>query len=121
MDIQERRLARRLKINLPVAYVKAGGEKYFGETLTKDISSTGLRMNLNAFFPANTSFLLKLHFPEFDKIVETVARIVWCQRISFSDQYQVGLKFHEINTFFKKWVEEYILSKESEPPHNPQS
>ena len=113
MKVEERRESKRLKTNLPVSVLHLGDKKYFGETLTKDISSTGLRINLDLFFPVNSSFLIKLHFPQEDKIVDGTAKIVWCQRISFSDQYQAGLKFSEMNPFSKKWLEEYTFPKEN--------
>lgn len=113
MEISERRQSKRLKVNLPVTFQNMGLNKHFGETATKDISSTGLRMNMDAFFPPNSNFLIKLRFPEVNRIVEAVARVIWSHRISFSDQYQAGLHFTEINPIFKRWLEEYILINET--------
>ncbi len=113
MEIQERRESKRLKIHLPVSLVHLGTKKYFCETLTKDIGSTGLRINFNIYFPTHNSFLIKLHFPEENKIIDGAANIIWCHRISFSDQYQAGLKFSEINPASEKWLQDYILSKEA--------
>lgn len=109
MEIQEKRQFKRLKANLPVFYEDASGTRDFGETVSKDISTTGLRMNMNTFFAPETSFHIRLRFPEVSKIIEGMAKIVWSHRISFSDQYQAGLQFYELNPICKKWLEEYIL------------
>ncbi len=113
MEIREKRLTRRLKVNLPLNYEQNNAPKRFGETTTKDISSTGIRMNMDSFFAPETNFYIKLRFPEVNKIIEGLARIVWSHRISFSDQYQAGLQFFEMNPMYKKWLEEYILVNEA--------
>ncbi len=113
MEISEKRQSKRLKINLPISYEYLGRQKDFGETVSKDLSVTGLRMNMTSFFPPNSAFLIRMRFPEVQKIVEGIARTVWSHRISFSDQYQTGLKFHEMSPVSKKWLEEYIQINES--------
>ncbi len=113
MEIPENRLARRLRINLPVSYQTLGQDKSSGETVAKDISITGLRVNASAFMHPRSSVLVKVQFPEVNKVIEAVADVVWSHRISFSDQYQAGLRFSEISPVFKKWLEEYILINET--------
>ena len=113
MDISERRYSKRLKVNLPVTFQHLGGLKHFGETVTKDISSTGLRINMDGFFPTKSNFLVKLRFPEVSRIIEGIAKIIWSHRISYSDQYQAGLEFYEMSPVFKKWLEEYIQINET--------
>jgi len=112
MEIPERRDSKRLKVNLPVTFERLGSVKFFGETSTKDISSTGLRMNMEDFCPPNSSFLIKLKFPEVNKVLEAIAKIVWSHRISYSDQYQAGLQFSELNPVFRSWLNEYITVSE---------
>ena len=111
MELEERRQSGRLKVNLPVNFEYMGSPRAFGESLTKDISLTGLRMNMDNFFPPNTGFLVKMRFPEVSRIMEGKARIVWSHRISYSDQYQAGLEFSEMSPVFKNWLEEYFLLK----------
>jgi len=113
MATAEKRLAKRLRVNLPLAYQHLGQEQGFGETVAKDISTSGMRINTASFLAPGSDFLVKLRFPEVSKIVEGIARVVWSQRVSFSDQYQTGLRFTEINPTFRKWLEEYILINEA--------
>ncbi|MFH0877314.1 MAG: PilZ domain-containing protein [Candidatus Omnitrophota bacterium] len=112
MANQEKRRSKRLKVNLPIVYEHLGDHRRFGETTSKDISMSGLRMNMNQFYPARTSFLIKLRFPEVNKVIEAIGNIVWSHRISYSDQYQAGLEFSEINPVFRNWLQEYILINE---------
>ena len=109
MDFPEKRQAQRIRVNLPVSFEQLSGERSAGKTVTRDLSLTGLRMNMPSFFPPDTPFVVKLNFPEVNRIIEGLARVVWSQRIAFSDQYQAGLHFSEINPLFKKWLEEYII------------
>lgn len=113
METPERRASKRLLVTLPATYATLGDQKHFGETVTKDISISGLRMNCDAFLAANTPCTIRLRFPEVNKIIEAMARIVWSHRVSFSDNYQAGLEFYEISPISKRWLEEYILIHES--------
>lgn len=109
MDILEKRLSKRLRANLPVNFEQVTLPKRFGETTTKDISATGLRVNTDNFFAPDSTLFVKLRFPEVNRVIEGQARVVWSHRVSFSDQYQAGLEFNDLNPMFKKWLEEYIL------------
>lgn len=109
MDAIEKRQSQRINVSIPVSFEQLGPGKNTGRTVTRNISVTGLRMNMPSFFPAGSSFLLKLTFPEVNRVIESIARVVWSQRRPFSDQYQAGLHFAEINPVFKKWLEEYII------------
>ncbi|MFB3919547.1 MAG: PilZ domain-containing protein [Candidatus Velamenicoccus archaeovorus] len=109
MNFQEKRQAKRIRVNLPVTYELLGTERLSGKTVSKDLSTTGLRMNMPSFFPSESSFLIKLNFPEVNKIIEGIAKVVWSQRIAFSDHYQAGLHFSELNPYFKKWLQEYVV------------
>jgi c-di-GMP-binding flagellar brake protein YcgR len=113
MEIPEKRITRRLRVNLPVSYQFIGGVKNYGETLAKDISMTGLRLSAASFFQPQSNLIVKILFPEVNKVIEAVTHVIWSHRVSFSDQYQAGLKFSEINPVFKKWLEEYILINEA--------
>ncbi len=115
MEIPERRQAKRLRVNLPVTFHHLGDERQHAETVAKDISTTGLRMNTQTFMQPQTNLLIRLRFPEVNKVIEAAGRVAWSQRISFSDQYQAGLHFNEINPVFRKWLEEYILINEALP------
>ncbi len=109
MDILEKRSAKRLKINLPVSYELKGVRREFGDSVSRDISTTGLRMDMSSFLPPASSLFIRLRFPDVNKIVEGTAKIIWSQRISFSDRYQAGLHFNEMSPIYSKWLEEYIL------------
>ncbi len=113
MEIPEKRQSRRLKVSLPVTLQSLGPNKYFGETITKDISATGLRINMDSFFSPHSNFLVRLRIPEVNKVIEAMTRVVWSQRVTYSDKYQAGLQFYEINSIFKNWLEEYILLNEA--------
>lgn len=109
MEISEKRRSRRLKIGLPVTFHQVSASKRFGETITKDISLSGLRMDTDSFFQPNSNVIIKLRFPEVNKVIDVVAKVMWSHSATRSDKFQTGLAFSEINPMFKKWLEEYIL------------
>ncbi len=109
MEIKEKRKANRIKASLPVTFSQTNDQKSFGRTSTRDISLTGMRINTDSFLTPDTSLIVKLHFPEVSRVIEAMARVVWSQRSPYSDQYQAGMEFSEVNPIFKRWLEEYIL------------
>ncbi len=113
MEMAEKRQAKRLRVNLPLAYQHLGQDRNFGETVAKDISVAGMRINAGSFLVPGRDLVVKLRFPEVSKVIEAIAQVVWSQRISFSDQYQAGLRFTELSPVFRKWLEEYILINEA--------
>lgn len=106
--IAEKRKSARLTIGIPVSYEILGDKKNFGSSLVKDIDISGLRIRSDKFFPANIRLILTLHFPEVKRTARTEARIVWSQRINFSNNYFIGLEFMNLNPLYKRWLEEYI-------------
>lgn len=108
MEISERRRSPRIKVSLPISLEHRGKNHHYEDEVTKDISATGLRINMDSFFPMNSNFLIKMRFPEANKSIEGLARVAWSQHLNYSNQYEAGLQIVEINPVYKRWLEEYI-------------
>jgi|GEM_PF-831398 len=109
----ERRQSERLKVNLPVSFEQFYGLRTKGESLTRDISTSGLRMNVDGYFAPHTQFSFKLDLPEIRKKLNGIVQIVWSQRISYSDRYQIGLQFCGMLPEEKFFLEDYLCKVKS--------
>lgn len=113
INTPERRQDERLKVNLPVSFEQFHGLKTKGESLTRDISTSGLRINVDGYFAPHTQFSFKLDLPEIKKSLSGIVQIIWSQRISYSDRYQIGLQFCGMLPEEKKSLDDYICEFKS--------
>lgn len=103
----ERRRFRRTALDSSVRYKFRYGNE-FGSTLTRDISAGGLRINVDKFIPINTDFVVEFGLDRFSNLISAVAKVVWAKRLGFSDNYQLGLEFQEINESCRKSICDYV-------------
>jgi len=108
-EFEERRKYVRVETHMPVRFQLKGFSSKFGHTLSKDISEGGMRLVLNEFLPPKTEVLIEAIV--LGKIISTLAKVVWSQRISHSDSYQTGLKFLEMDRTAREKFREYINYK----------
>ena len=111
---EEKRLDKRISVYLPINYDILGTEqKELGSTTSKDLSLRGIKILTEKFFPPGTKFLLKLNLKDIDKMLELMAQSRWSSNIQFSNRYQSGLSFEDLNPQYKKALEEYIKFKQA--------
>lgn len=105
--MQERRKYQRVDISFPVECDELSKKNYF-YTVSKDLSTGGLKMVTNKFLPKNEA--LKVSINLIDKIIALKARVAWCNEFHASDSYLCGLEFIEAK---KSYVNEIsgFLSK----------
>jgi len=109
---QEKRTDKRLSVYLPINYDILGSpKKEFGNTTSKDLSSNGIRILTNKFFPTGTKFFIKLHLTDINRIMEIEAEGKWSSNIQFSNNFHSGLRFTNLNTEQEKILEEYVYFK----------
>jgi hypothetical protein len=113
INTPERRQSERLRVNLPVSFEQFYGLKTKQASLTRDISTSGLRMNVDGYFPLNTQFSFNLDLPEIQKKINGIIQITWAQRISYSDRYQMGLKFCGMLPEEKNVLKDYLCKIKS--------
>jgi hypothetical protein len=93
-----RRRHRRIKEQLPISIVacdsmgKLKGEKA-EETSTMDLSIGGLCLTSTRERPTNELLLLKLMPDKSDSILTGIGEVRWCNAISESSDYRVGIAF----------------------------
>ncbi|MFH1577593.1 MAG: PilZ domain-containing protein [Candidatus Omnitrophota bacterium] len=102
---KDNRNSQRICVKFPIRYqMKRGG--FFASALTQNISLSGLKLNADRFFPSGLNFNLELNI--LSKVIRPIGRVVWSQALPHSDQYQMGIKFIEVNSNDKNYLSDYI-------------
>lgn len=110
---EERRINKRITLSLPIDYkYLETDKKEYNSAISKDISEGGVRLLFHRFYPPKTRFLLKINLEGLNKIIETIAEIAWSFNAQFSNMYNCGLRFLEINTSDQRILKEYIEMQE---------
>lgn len=91
--VQERRDSERLTLSVPVRYQQKGSQR-FGNTLGKDISSSGIGFFSDEFFPVSTQLIFEVQHPKTRGFIKAVGEIVWISKSKpYSDKYTAGARF----------------------------
>ena len=96
-ESSERREFKRFRLAQPVQCRLNDLEPEQG-ALSCDISRGGIRLNINNFLPLNTEISLQINLSP-ARVVECRGRVLWIQRIPFSERYQAGLEFIQEEDF----------------------
>lgn len=105
----EKRRYPRFNTHLPIRFQLKESPSKFGYTLSRDISEGGMRLILNEFIRPKTEVLLETIL--LGRIFNPITKVVWAQRISHSDNYQLGLEFLEMDGLERRKLKEYIEYK----------
>ena len=99
----EKRKFVRVPYREPVHYTAMGGPDGFGGCVAYDISEGGLKLKLNDFIPLNAEIHLSVTLgpTTSTRTFALNGRVVWVQRVPFSEWYQVGVEFTNSQTEFK--------------------
>ena len=110
----ERRQFPRIESEILTKYIivtESDFKRRISDTLTKDISVRGVRIETEEELPPGTRLVLELNLPGVDHPVTPPGRVVWCRKRG--ERYEVGieliwLSFQEED---QKALADYINSK----------
>ena len=80
----------------------------------KDISESGLRMTTYEFLPLNLKLVMKMPLMIGSKAVQGVCRVVWTRKAGFSEKYDAGVEFVNLNQKDDTRIAKFILHKSTE-------
>ena len=103
--IGDKRQAPRLEMHLPVTYKFISNPDY-AKTVTRDISKTGLKVITEGFMAPFTNVALQINL--FSKMLSPTAKVVWSERIPYTDRYYSGLEFNEFSKSEERYLEDYL-------------
>ena len=107
MSGEERRQFPRVACILPVRLYPTG-ERRIIETLTKDLSTGGLKSLSPVPKPVTTSLSLELTLGQGELPVNLRAKVAWFQSVPRSDQFYIGLCFLDLSDQEHKRLSRYI-------------
>jgi c-di-GMP-binding flagellar brake protein YcgR len=103
----EKRIFPRVNVKAPIRYKRNPRGKFFA-AISQNISEGGLGIISNQFIPAWEK--LWIEFTPFSgpETVRALAQVVWAQQIRYSDRYQIGIKFTQIDQASRETLSNYV-------------
>jgi hypothetical protein len=100
--MEERRKVKRLKEEDELTItVLSGGENLPKEkifyTLSKDISSSGARIQSNSFLPVDTLLNIKVMLKNTPQMISALGKVKWIKSIFADEFFEAGLEFVNIS------------------------
>ena len=89
---KERRECQRFTLSGPLRYQRKGSQE-FGNSIGKDISSSGIGFASEEFFPLSTHLVFEVQHPRTRDFIKAVGEIIWVSNKRYSDKYSVGARF----------------------------
>lgn len=105
--VPERRRSSRIRCHLPVRLYPQG-ETRVVETLTKDLSLVGLKCLSPSSKPIATPMAVELDLGQTEHALSLKARVVWFQELPQSDQFYLGLVFHDLSDITRQRLSRYL-------------
>ena len=111
-DIAEKRKYPRLNSRIPMRYRKIEtSTQEFQGSLMKDISEGGTRMTISEFLPLNSKLAMEIPLMPGRRPVKGVSRVAWVAKAGFSERYDVGVEFVELDQEDSMQIAKFILNK----------
>ena len=105
--LQERRQSLRVRAYRPIRLHRPSTPEMV-ETLTKDLALGGVRCISATLFPVSTEFNLELILSSGDEPLAVRGRTVWFRTIPQSEQFDIGIVFHELSAQNKRRLSGYL-------------
>lgn len=108
----EKRRYPRIKTHIPIRIRKMkGGLIAEGESsVTKNLSTGGIRFRTAEFISMACRLVLELDIPMFTKPVKAISKVAWIRKMPSGSDYEVGNQFLEMSKEDKELVSEYVSS-----------
>ena len=112
--LNNRRAAPRFRAYRPVRVQKPGSIQLV-ETLTKDLSTGGMRFLSPTIFPVSTDLQVELVLSTGGEPFSVRGRAAWVQMIPHSDQFDIGISFQDVSIPNQRRLSAYIARLASHP------
>lgn len=106
---REKRLSPRINIKTPLS-CQIRGSKEHNNTITTDISASGISFNFDTFVVPNTC--VNLEFKLLTRHITTKSQIVRANYLPRTNKYRLAVKFLEIERDQQKYISDYIRMKQ---------
>lgn len=93
--MEERRQYVRIPESSTISYKCVPQEK-IADYMTMDLSQGGLRFKVHEFVPKGSYLKIRLKLANTLIAFEAMVKLVWCSKISGSNEYEIGVQFVDI-------------------------
>lgn len=117
----EQRRAKRIKEETKVTIKlistdKLTPDKRISYHLTKDISSTGLRIFANTFLPINSILKIELSLTKPPRLISALGKVRWVKSRYADEMFEMGIEFMDTPHENIRALKEHIEEEEESPP-----
>lgn len=102
----DKRQEPRFGVSFPVECVMLPNRKKIFYTVSKDLSSSGVKILHEDFLKQGND--IKVNINLIEEMAEVKAKVVWCSKAAHADRYYVGLKFMEVSPRHKQALKHFI-------------
>jgi len=106
---EERRKCPRVYASLPMQFREIGEfDKLPRDTITKDLSRGGVRFSADKFVPVGSRLVVNIALESRSEPLRSTVKIVWAKRQQYSDSYELGCQFVNIDDEAKSRINRFI-------------
>ena len=115
--MDERRRKPRIKEENKVAITIISADENYPEKkinyyLSKDISTSGIRIQTNILLRVNTQLKLEMTLKDSSQMITAFAKVVWIRSFSNVGFHEAGLEFFNTPNEIIRQLEDYISDKQ---------
>ncbi len=76
--------------------------------ISKDISSTGARIQSNVFLPVDTLLKIQMILKDPPRLIEALGKVMWIRSLYADESFEAGLEFIDTSSDSIKLMSEHI-------------
>ncbi|MCM8763679.1 MAG: PilZ domain-containing protein [Candidatus Omnitrophica bacterium] len=107
LSLQNRRRYHRINFDTSVTYQTKVGSR-LNHTLTRDLSEGGMGVIFEEFLPKDAELILEFSLKKNSTPIRTRAKVVWVQKLPYTERYRAGLEFEEMEALQKSNLKRFI-------------
>ena len=105
VEVLGKREFQRMRYPIPVRF---GGDVKVQDSLMKDIGARGLRILSRDFLPVDSKVKLEFFLTPASEALLAVGKVVWIQKVPYSSQHEVGIRFLDISETNRKRIRHFV-------------
>jgi c-di-GMP-binding flagellar brake protein YcgR len=78
------------------------------DTISRDLSEGGVRFSAEKFIPTGTRLVVNIALEPRSEPVRSVVKIMWAKKQQFSDSYELGCQFMNMEETSKSRINRFI-------------
>lgn len=108
----DRRRFDRLDLHADLRYQLRGQAAEPSMAVTNNVSAGGVALNVDKFIPVST--LLNIDINLMPRVLSFIGQVAWCQGLSHSDRFRIGVEFLEVDPAERDFLQDYIKMQTGE-------